>query len=221
MNNFDLGSKKYMIIILAIFMAFALVIIKAFDYLPESQDEANSADINRAIEMRNNRSITQNTEESQEEQTDKKEFNVDLQSSVNVPEEARPSAPAQPEELEKIEPVEESSNNLSAEQQLELRFLTAQKYKDEKQYVKALEEYQSIAAAANSNTKARCYEEIANVYGIVKRYGTALSYAQKAYNMEPTSQREMLLARLYYKTGDLNKATKRMNNVLHREFSEG
>lgn len=219
MNNFDLGSKKYMIIILAIFMAFALVIIKAFDYLPDSQDEANSADINRAVEMRN-QPMVQNTEESQEEQTDKKEFNVDLQSSVNVPEEARPSAPAQPEELEKIEPVEESSNNLSAEQQLELRFLTAQKYKDEKQYVKALEEYQSIAAAANSHTQARCYEEIANVYGIVKRYGTALSYAQKAYNMEPTSQREMLLARLYYKTGDLDKATKRMNNVLHREFAE-
>lgn len=219
MNNFDLGSKKYMIIILAIFMAFALVIIKAFDYLPDSQDEANVADINRAVEMRN-QPMVQNTEESQEEQTDKKEFNVDLQSSVNVPEEARPSAPAQPEELEKIEPVEESSNNLSAEQQLELRFLTAQKYKDEKQYVKALEEYQSIAAAANSHTQARCYEEIANVYGIVKRYGTALSYAQKAYNMEPTSQREMLLARLYYKTGDLDKATKRMNNVLHREFAE-
>lgn len=219
MNNFDLGSKKYMIIILAIFMAFALVIIKAFDYLPDSQDEANSADINRAVEMRN-QPMVQNTEESQEEQIDKKEFNVDLQSSVNVPEEARPSAPAQPEELEKIEPVEESSNNLSAEQQLELRFLTAQKYKDEKQYVKALEEYQSIAAAANSHTQARCYEEIANVYGIVKRYGTALSYAQKAYNMEPTSQREMLLARLYYKTGDLDKATKRMNNVLHREFAE-
>ena len=53
----------------------------------------------------------------------------------------------------------------------------------------------------------------------MKRYGTALSYAQKAYNTYPTSSREMLLARLYYKTGDLDKATKRMNNVLQRDFA--
>jgi hypothetical protein len=60
---------------------------------------------------------------------------------------------------------------------------------------------------------------MADVYGIVKRYGTALSYAQRAYNAAPTTSREMLIARLYYKTGEIDKATKRVNNILQRDFS--
>ena len=54
---------------------------------------------------------------------------------------------------------------------------------------------------------------------IVKKYGSAMSYAQKAYNLSPSTNRELLLARLYYKTGDVDKATKRVNNILQRDFS--
>ena len=50
-------------------------------------------------------------------------------------------------------------------------------------------------------------------------YGSALSAAQRAYNLAPSSHREVLLARLYYKTGDIDKATSRVNNVLRRDFS--
>ena len=99
-------------------------------------------------------------------------------------------------------------------------FLDAEKLKKDKQYVKAIEEYQKISTVTNdTNTVAKSYEEIATIYAIVKRYGTALSYAQKAYNMSPSSSREMLLARLYYKTGDMDKARRRVNNILQRDFS--
>ena len=37
--------------------------------------------------------------------------------------------------------------------------------------------------------------------------------------MDPTTSREILLARIYYKTGDIVKATQRINNVLQRDFA--
>ena len=224
MNNFDLESKKYMIILLAIFLAFALVVIKAFDYIPDEPQDGANIKQEQVLNVQEKPIKQKYTEEQEEqpEQTKKRGLNVDLRNHVDIiPEESAPLKVSQPMELETIEPVNENSNNLSSEQQLELKLLEVQKLVDTKQYVKALEEYKSIAeSVSDTHTKARCYEEMANIYGIVKRYGTALSYAQKAYNTEPTSNREMLLARLYYKTGDLDKATKRMNNVLQREFSE-
>ena len=114
----------------------------------------------------------------------------------------------------------EKKVELTPEEKAEKAFLTAQKYKRDRQFVKALQEYQKIPAITNDTSMvARSYEEIATIYAIVKKYGTALSYAQKAYNMSPSSSREMLLARLYYKTGDIDKATRRINNVLQRDFS--
>lgn len=229
MNNFDLSSKKYTIILFVIMIAFALMIIKAFDYLPEESNDVNSPDMNQALNLQNRQfkqkiQEKQSVDEEEETETVKKELNIDLQSSIDIPEEIDKPAQLPSENIEniaKIEPLEEPSPKISTEQQLELRFFAAQKYCEEKQYVKALEEYKQIAESESSvHVQARCYEEMANIYGIVKRYGTALSYAQRAYNMEPTTNREMLLSRLYYKTGDLDKATKRMNNVLKREFSE-
>ncbi len=221
MNNFDIGSKKYTIILFAIFIAFVLVIIKAFDYIPEEQEVQNPANVNQALLQ--NYQAQQNVQEESDEQTadektEKKELNIDLRNDIDIPKEVEQmeSTPT-----EKLEPLEENSAKVSVEQGVESRFTLAQKYRDEKQYIKALEEYKQIAESESDvHIQARCYEEIANVYGIVKRYGTALSFAQKAYNMEPTTNREMLLSRLYYKTGDLDKATKRMNNVLKREFSD-
>ena len=227
MNKFDFESKKYMIILLAIFIAFAFIVLKAFDYIPEQQGEnvenVENININKQLALNNqSEQKDQSEDEIQQEQDTKKSLNIDLQNHVDVvPEDIRNESLPRQEELEKIEPISEASNNLSKEEQLALKFLTVQKLKDEKQYVKAIEEYKAIAeSVSDTRTQAKCYEEIANIYGISKRYGTALSYAQQAYNLYPTSDREMLLARLYYKTGDLDKATKRMNNVLHREFSD-
>ena len=131
-----------------------------------------------------------------------------------------PVAAASPQPVA-TEPMESIDNQeLTPEEQVEKVFATAYKLRSEKQFVKALEEYKKIPElTSDSNLVARSYEETATIYAIVKRYGTALSYAQKAYNMSPSSSREMLLARIYYKTGEIDKATTRINNVLKRDFA--
>jgi tetratricopeptide (TPR) repeat protein len=92
-------------------------------------------------------------------------------------------------------------------------------HKNEKQYTKAIMEFKKAASMYDKNDqRATCYAEISDIYAISKRYGTALSYAQQAYNMSPSTNRELMLARLYYKTGDIDKATKRVNNILQRDF---
>ena len=95
----------------------------------------------------------------------------------------------------------------------------AKEHKNNQQYINALSEYEKAVSKADENSlKALCYDDIALIYAHTKRYGTALAYAQKAYNTYPTTSREVLLARLYYKTGDVEKAINRVNNVLKRDF---
>ena len=82
-----------------------------------------------------------------------------------------------------------------------------------------IENYKTaLALAYDAETKALCYENIASLYAYQKRYGSALSAAQRAFNMSPDSYREVLLAKLYYKTGNAAEANARLNNVLKRDF---
>lgn len=235
MNNyFDLGSKKFLIITLVILACFFLLIVNAFNDLSESQigTDKNQSQAQTAVDINNvmntmprpQEAENQNQQEQPVEQQYKPQqnssLNVDIQSSVNAAEELNPIEETEALPEQAVEPIQGDKPELSEEQQLELKFLSARKNKDEKQYVKALEEYKAIAEnSTDANVKARCYEEMADVYGIVKRYGTALSYAQRAYNVSPSTSREMLIARLYYKTGEIDKATKRVNNILQRDFS--
>ena len=98
-------------------------------------------------------------------------------------------------------------------------FDNAIKLKNEKKYQEALNQFVEIAKNNNDDKlKSSCYEEISQIYALNKKYGTALSYAQKSFNLNPNTRRELLLARLYYKTGDITNATKRVNNILQRDF---
>ena len=82
-------------------------------------------------------------------------------------------------------------------------------------------EYLKVPSLTDDKSSiATSYEGIASIYAARHKYGSALSYATRAYNMSPSSSRELLLARLYYKTGDMEKATRRINNILHRDFSD-
>ena len=100
-------------------------------------------------------------------------------------------------------------------------FEAATALKKEQKYESAVYEYQQIAKSTeDENIQARCYQEIALIYASIKRYGTALSFAQKAYNTSPSSDREMIMARLYYKTGNTDKATEHVNAILKRDFNE-
>lgn len=230
-NSLDVNSKKFLIILVIIMLVFVLLIIKAFDIMGKASEEPLKPQINMSeVDDENDNQTEQ--EQSDENNTANKEVDVEHHVSF-VEEQPRVSQPAETSKnpqmiTEPLAPINENGNvveenkvpSLTKAQETELMFLDAQKLKDEKQYVKALEEYKAILEKNISNeTNARCYEEMAGIYSIVKRYGTALSYAQKAYSIAPSSNRELLIARLYYKTGDIDRATKKINNILQRDFS--
>lgn len=235
MNKYiESNSKKFLIMLLLICLVFLVVIIKAFEYIPVTDNDAiisrnnNIENINKPAQSSEDAA----TDEENSENVEKKTLDINLTPDfVEKPKAETPKEDKVAEPLENItdlpsDAVAANSSEdskpveLTPEEKAEKAFITAQKYKKDRQFVKALEEYQKIPSITNDTaTVARSYEEIATIYAIVKRYGTALSYAQKSYNMSPSSSREMLLARLYYKTGDIDKATRRINNVLQRDFS--
>lgn len=230
-NNLDINSKKFLIILVVMMLAFVLLIIKAFDIMGKANEDPLRPQVNMSEvgELGDDNQTT----DGQQNENNTANTNTDVEHHVSFVEEQQQKE-SQPSEstnnqtiTEPLAPINENNNveeskptSLTKAQETELMFLDAQKLKDEKQYVKALEEYKSILGKnIDSNTNARCYEEMAGIYSIVKRYGTALSYAQKAYSIAPSSNRELLIARLYYKTGDIDKATKKINNILQRDFS--
>lgn len=230
-NNLDINSKKFLIILVVMMLAFVLLIIKAFDIMGKANEDPLRPQVNMS-EVGELGGDNQTTD-GQQNENNAANINTDVEHHVSFVEEEQQKE-SQPAETtnnqtitEPLAPINENNNveenkptSLTKAQETELMFLDAQKLKDEKQYVKALEEYKSILEKnIDSNTNARCYEEMAGIYSIVKRYGTALSYAQKAYSIAPSSNRELLIARLYYKTGDIDKATKKINNILQRDFS--
>lgn len=230
-NNLDINSKKFLIILVVMMLAFVLLIIKAFDIMGKANEDPLRPQVNMS-EVGELGGDNQTTD-GQQNENNTANTNTDVEHHVSFVEEEQQKE-SQPAETtnnqtitEPLAPINENNNveeskpiSLTKAQETELMFLDAQKLKDEKQYVKALEEYKSILEKnIDSNTNARCYEEMAGIYSIVKRYGTALSYAQKAYSIAPSSNRELLIARLYYKTGDIDKATKKINNILQRDFS--
>ncbi len=234
MNNYtEFNSKSFLIILFLICTVFLVLIIKAFSFIPDTENASDT------IVSRNNSINTPVENRVSEEQTAAVETNNQIEQKAETkeaPQRKELLRPSAEEALENIDnlPQEAAAENVSEitadssatsaepsdEEKILKVFAEAGKLKKEKQYVRAIEEYKNISTITNDvNTIAKSYEEIATIYAIVKRYGTALSYAQKAYNMSPSSSREMLLARLYYKTGDIDKATRRVNNVLQRDFS--
>ena len=230
-NNLDINSKKFLIILVVMILAFVLLIIKAFDIMGKANEDPLRPQVNMSEvgELGDDNQAT----DGQQNENNTANINTDVEHHVSFVEEEqqKESQPAETTNTqtitEPLAPINENNNveeskptSLTKAQETELMFLDAQKLKDEKQYVKALEEYKSILEKnIDSNTNARCYEEMAGIYSIVKRYGTALSYAQKAYSIAPSSNRELLIARLYYKTGYIDKATKKIDNILQRDFS--
>lgn len=229
-NKFEeFESKKFLIILALICLLLLSLVIGAFQYIPEPADNnvarnANVEEINESNPSEDEETnMDEENQEEQKEKSTKKELNIKLPKYGDESEKLEDieELPTEAKEANETSALnEEKSVELTAEEKAEQTLSQGVKYKNNKQYVKAIEEFQKIPAITNDKAiNAKSLEEIATIYAIVKRYGTALSYAQKAYNLYPSSSRETLLARLYYKTGDIDKATKRINNVLQRDFS--
>ncbi len=236
MDNMELGSKKFMILLLVICVAFLVIIIKAFEFLPENKSvkvinenginlPADETDTNQentdenSLKTSSNMPIKINYSDEAPEIDDGAGAGVNRGGNVINSNLQTPKTESIPEGLEEIKEVDKTSSAIQVDT-FETVMAKAYQLKQSKQYVQAIEEFNKVQnISKNPEEVAKSYEEIATIYAIVKRYGTALSFAQKAYNTYPSTSREMLLARLYYKTGDIDKSTKRINNVLQRDFA--
>ena len=154
-------------------------------YLPQ-----NSVNEDIAINRENavNRQIASNENEQQEEtqqtaeeEKPQKTLNVKLpKDEVDIIElDAPPGVNVSQEESATIEVAEKE---LSSEEKAEGILKEAANFRASKQYIKALDEYQKVLTETTDiNIKASAYDGIASLYAINKRYGTALTYAIKAY----------------------------------------
>lgn len=226
MNKFDMQSAKFIGIIIGICFIFIMVIWNAFNYLPPKED--NNMATNQEINLPTDEEQKENTQNDEEVQNDEDDESVEVKADTQI-RNFDSQKNAQEVELEPLEPIAENAKDenvtLDADVQnhenpLDTALNNAKNYSREHKYASSISEYQKAISLTNDNSvKAQCYENIAKIYATSKRYGSALSAAQKAFNTEPSTSREVLLARLYYKTGDIDKATNRINNVLKRDFS--
>lgn len=208
MNNFDMKSARYVGIIIFLCLTFMLAVVNAYKYIPEYN--AKNTKEYPELKMEN---VQQNEIVSAEEASDDDEY-VEEDTVDEQPEEISQNEELETQKEFKIVDVENLSTN-----DFDEIIAEADNYYDEKQFVKAISEYQkAYKVALDNEDKALCYENISTIYAIMKKYGTALAFAQKSYNMSPNTQREVLLARLYYKTGNHDKALERAKNILNREF---
>ena len=84
---------------------------------------------------------------------------------------------------------------------------------------KIYNEYLNIADMhSDDEVKAKCYDEVATIYAVMKRYNQAIMYAQKSCNIMPTGERTILLSRIYYQAGQKIKAEEKIQAMLQKGF---
>ncbi len=223
MNKFNLESAKFVSIILGICFIFIMVIWHAFDYLPEKDSSnmvANVETVNQNYETNRNKD---EKEEVVSEKTEKNRIKNEEETLNKTKKSLDSVVPLETIEEESLMGNKQINNDSlgsdSESSSIDSILKKANDYKKNNQYVASISEYQkALSMTEDKEVKAQCYEEISIIYAKAKRYGSALSAAQKAFNTSPSTTREVLLARLYYKTGDIDKATTRVNNVLNRDF---
>ncbi len=205
MGNFDSKTAKIMIALIAIFTMIVVCLPYAYRNVQNDTEKEINKQNEYSVPVQNERFNSNDI---------KRRFNNDEDdNSVSEEKEVRKSEKKPKIKLEEInedEQIPEIENNI---------FEKANSLKSDKKYESAVYEYEQIAKKTDDNkVKAKCYEEIATTYAVMKRYGTALPYAEKAYDTEATADRQFLLARLLYKTGHEDKASEKIDEILNSDF---
>lgn len=222
MDKFDIRKAKLISIIGLILFIFIMVIANAYQYLPTETTDIPDVYTTETREQEENldNNTAEETANQEEEKTSADTNKIVEKANTRENNLERNTSDDNLTHLENISDESEEYSERTEVKTFDKTFAEAKTLVDSKQLVKAITEYQNaLTLAENSKQKAACYEEIARIYALAKKYGTALSFAQKAYNTSPSTSREVLLARLYYKTGNADKASDRINNVLRRDFN--
>ncbi|MBQ7765194.1 hypothetical protein IJ384_07510 [bacterium] len=209
MNKFNVDSAKFLSILIIICIIFILVIAHAYNYLPKNEDMSRIEDLNfnnNYVETEHKNSVKKN------------DVNADEYNKNQTNKEIKSKNKAAFETIDEEKLI--ANNGLVSEDETNIESLIkkARNLKNENA-LDAVSQYQNIIKLTDDNNiKATCYEEIALILAQNKRYGSALGAIQRGYNLAPNTTREFLLARLYYKTGNEDKAMERINNILKRDF---
>lgn len=224
----EFSSKKNLILLILICTIFALIIIKAYDYLPDKSVENNNIMINSKAQTENStnnyQNYTDNNVQQQEQNYDPerhKSGHIDYMHSENTNKYEEISAPKGTYEENITLQDNDSSSKLSPDELAIQSIFKAMKYKTASDYSEAINELQKVSEyTSDKEILATSYEKIAEIYAIQKRYSTALSFAGKAYSSSPSINREMLIARIYYQSGQTESAVSSLNNILSRGFRD-
>ena len=232
----EFSSKKYLALMVLVCIIFVIIIVKAYDYLPDkSVENYNNPMINtQAQNINNTQNFSQDNTNNQTSNLDQnydpnrhKSGHIDYMHnetrSYNKNDFEEINAPKGTNE-DNIQTFENSNTSQLAltSDELAIRALfNANKLKSSSDYNSAITELQKVAEyTSDKEILATSYEKIAELYAIQRRYGTALSFAGKAYSTSPNVNREMLIARIYYQSGETDNAVSRLNNILSKGFRD-
>ena len=228
-NSFDFDSKKYILLLILICVIFTVVIIKAFDYLPEKidiiDDNNNVVDVNSQVDNEN--VLQSNDSENAVKNTIKPEqkHGVLYKSPDSLSEEQifdEVQAPAGSLEETSTEETQTNSDiTLSPEEKALKAIINARRNMKNNDVANALNEYRKVSDLTSDNELlAESYDGISELYVKSGKYGTALTFAGKAYSTSPSMSREFSIAKIYYLAGKNDIAVKRINNMLNRNYSQ-
>lgn len=231
MERFNSRTLKFVGLIFLVCFVFAIAVRHAYDYLPKdiqventSQQVETKEDILEYNNPDADKNISTEEEDSESEDIAENDVEIEEDDSDNMwKKENRFKKLVVAPELEPLESINEKTTSKNSVDEdvktFESYYKKGKNLKRNRDLEKAIVEFQSALSLANTDSdKATCYEQISECYAILKRYGSAIVNAQRAYNLVKTTSREVLLARLYYKTGDIEKATNRINFVLKKDF---
>lgn len=249
MNKFDLKSMRLIGALLLICFIFALVVWQAFQYLPAEDDvnqKGPSSNISLPKDEEDSETVDSEDSDSEEdvdqddeEDSDDTDYDDEDDSTSNdeenvvthqekftrnEPKVVEPvAAPvyttAMKKDLEtKLEVIEETPKVRVDD--LDSVMDSAFKNREQKKYVAAIQDYEKASGLAKeAESKADCYEQIALIYATMNRFSSALPYAQKAYSLQPTTVRSLLLAKLNYKAGNYDRANSQIGSIMKSGFT--
>ena len=228
-NSFDFNSKKYMILLLLICIVFAILIIKAFDYLPNNDvidsNDSEVAYLNVNSKKSSNTEASKNNLEVETKIKKNQKSGVLYRSSDSLSNDDNFDEIEAPAGVSEESINDENNNTTMSNQELSGDFkavqyiLNGRKYVSENNLSKALIEYgHAVENAKEDEIKAQALEGISIVYAKNKKYSTALTFASKANGISPSVLREFLIIKIYYLAGKSDIAIKNLNEILKKGF---
>lgn len=225
MNNFDQKTARFIIIICTILLIFVLVVNHAYKYLPQndtipkihSVEDINSQ---RDFEEENTSETIEKSPTEENSNLKNTPKNDSIEFATHKEREMLELIEQKKAELERIPTPEENKILETSSSSFKSTFDKAKKAFSQKEYNTAIELYKSaITLTSEKNLLALCYDDLAKIYAHQKKFGSAISFAQKAYNSDQTSEREFFLARLNYKVGNTQRADELIKRSLQRDFN--